>query len=41
MWLCLIGHGGFLTAHLSAQFPDRYKSAVMRNPVIDIAAMVQ
>eukprot|EP00035_Acanthoeca_spectabilis_P026746 m.464047 g.464047 ORF g.464047 m.464047 type:complete len:809 (-) comp23288_c0_seq1:29-2455(-) len=33
-------HGGFLTAHLSAQFPKRYKATVIRNPVIDIASMV-
>jgi acylaminoacyl-peptidase len=33
-------HGGFLTAHLSAQFPERYKVTVIRNPVIDIASMV-
>eukprot|EP00053_Salpingoeca_punica_P017148 m.164143 g.164143 ORF g.164143 m.164143 type:complete len:727 (-) comp17128_c3_seq1:260-2440(-) len=32
-------HGGFLTAHLSGQFPDRYKVAMLRNPVIDLPAM--
>ena len=26
-------HGGLLAAHLTAQFPDRYGAAVMRNPV--------
>jgi acylaminoacyl-peptidase len=33
-------HGGFLSAHLSAQFPSRYKATVIRNPVIDMANMV-
>eukprot|EP00049_Salpingoeca_infusionum_P021571 m.3741 g.3741 ORF g.3741 m.3741 type:complete len:696 (+) comp4301_c0_seq1:152-2239(+) len=33
-------HGGFLTAHLTSQFPDKFRAAAMRNPVIDIASMV-
>eukprot|EP00040_Diaphanoeca_grandis_P034571 m.214902 g.214902 ORF g.214902 m.214902 type:complete len:784 (-) comp33180_c0_seq1:242-2593(-) len=33
-------HGGFLTGHLTAQFPERYRAAVMRNPVVDISAMM-
>ncbi|EGD82516.1 hypothetical protein PTSG_03166 [Salpingoeca rosetta] len=33
-------HGGFLTAHLTAQYPDKFVAAAMRNPVTDIAAMV-
>ncbi|EFI26935.1 acylaminoacyl-peptidase [Coprinopsis cinerea okayama7 len=29
-------HGGFLSAHLIGQFPDRFSGAVMRNPVISV-----
>eukprot|EP00054_Salpingoeca_dolichothecata_P010788 m.60003 g.60003 ORF g.60003 m.60003 type:complete len:749 (-) comp19148_c2_seq2:91-2337(-) len=32
-------HGGLLSAHLTGQFPDRYKACVMRNPVIDVSVM--
>lgn len=40
--VCVYGgsHGGFLTAHLTAQFPERYRAASMRNPVIDMTSMV-
>lgn len=40
--LLVIGgsHGGFLSAHLIGQYPDLFKGAVMRNPVIDVAAMI-
>lgn len=32
-------HGGFLAAHLIGQRPDMFRSAAMRNPVIDLTAM--
>ncbi|CEH14255.1 Dipeptidyl aminopeptidase [Ceraceosorus bombacis] len=40
--LLVIGgsHGGFLSAHLIGQHPDLFKAAVMRNPVIDVGAMI-
>lgn len=36
---CVYGgsHGGFLAAHLTGQFPDRFKCAIVRNPVISLA----
>ena len=39
--VCVFGgsHGGLLGAHLTAQLPERYRAAVLRNPVVDIAAM--
>lgn len=41
--VCVYGgsHGGFLTAQLTAQYPGRYRVACMRNPVIDMTAMVK
>lgn len=33
-------HGGFLSCHLSCQYPDVYKAAVMRNPVTDLNTLV-
>lgn len=38
--VCGGSHGGFLGAHLSAQYPDVFHAAALRNPVTDIAAMV-
>ncbi|KAL2916289.1 hypothetical protein HK105_204045 [Polyrhizophydium stewartii] len=33
-------HGGFITAHLLGFQPDFYKAGVLRNPVINVGAMV-
>lgn len=33
-------HGGFLTGHLMGQHPEVFKCAVLRNPVCDLALMV-
>lgn len=33
-------HGGFLTAHCTSQFPDLFKAASTRNPVVNIASMI-
>lgn len=33
-------HGGFLTGNLVGQFPDQFKCAVLRNPVMDISLMI-
>lgn len=33
-------HGGFLTAHLIGKYPDFYRAAAMRNPVVEVSAMV-
>jgi acylaminoacyl-peptidase len=38
--LCGGSHGGFLTAHCTAQHPELFKVAAMRNPVVNIATMV-
>lgn len=32
-------HGGFISAHLSGQYPDKFKTALMANPVINLSAM--
>jgi acylaminoacyl-peptidase len=32
-------HGGFLTAHLIGMFPDKFRRAVVRNPVIAAGTM--
>lgn len=31
-------HGGYLTAHLSAKYPNLFKGAILRNPVIDLSS---
>lgn len=38
--ICGGSHGGFLTAHGTSQYPDFFRAAVMRNPVVNIASMV-
>ena len=31
-------HGGYLTAHLSAKYPEMFRGAILRNPVIDLVS---
>jgi len=33
-------HGGFLSAHLVAKYPDFYRACALRNPVLDLPGMV-
>ncbi|KAL7300788.1 hypothetical protein TKK_0006762 [Trichogramma kaykai] len=32
-------HGGFMIAHLTGQYPDKFRAAALRNPVIDLPSM--
>lgn len=38
--ICGGSHGGFLTAHVTSQYPKFFRAAVMRNPVVNLASMV-
>ena len=29
-------HGGYLAAHLTAKYPNEFRGAILRNPVIDL-----
>ena len=33
-------HGGLLTGHLVGQHPSRFRCASLRNPVMDVSAMI-
>ena len=33
-------HGGLLTGHLVGQHPERFRCASLRNPVMDVSAMI-
>ena len=37
--ICGGSHGGFLTGHCSGQYPDLFRVAAMRNPVINVPSM--
>lgn len=37
--ICGGSHGGFLTAHCTSKYPDLFKAAVLRNPVVNIPSM--
>jgi acylaminoacyl-peptidase len=38
--ICGGSHGGFLTGHCTSQYPNLFKAAAMRNPVVNIPSMV-
>ncbi|KAJ7485428.1 Alpha/Beta hydrolase protein [Mycena latifolia] len=33
-----LSHGGFLTAHMTSQYPALYHGGILRNPAVDLAA---
>ena len=37
----VIGHsyGGFIATHLSIRYPNKYKSIVLTNPIVNLASM--
>ena len=37
--ICGGSHGGFLTGHCTGQYPDMFRAAAMRNPVVNIPTM--
>lgn len=37
--ICGGSHGGFLSAHCTSKYPDLFKAAVLRNPVVNIPSM--
>ena len=37
--ICGGSHGGFLTGHCTGQYPDLFRVAAMRNPVVNIPSM--
>lgn len=38
--ICGGSYGGFLAAHLTGQYPEMFRAAVMRNPVVNLTSMV-
>jgi acylaminoacyl-peptidase len=40
IFVCGGSHGGFLVAHVTSQFPEYFRAAGMRNPVVNIGSMV-
>jgi len=37
--ICGGSHGGFLTGHCTSQYPDFFRAAAMRNPVVNLPSM--
>lgn len=40
IWVMGGSHGGYLAALLSAKYPEHFKGAILRNPVIDLPSML-